>query len=49
MRRRVAITGLGAVTPIGIGVKAFWRGLRDGALGVGSLDAIEELIEGVLP
>ena len=37
MRRRVAITGLGAVTPIGIGVKAFWRGLRDGALGVGRI------------
>jgi len=37
VRRRVAITGLGAVTPIGIGVKAFWRGLRDGALGVGRI------------
>lgn len=37
MRRRVAITGLGAVTPIGVGVKSFWRGLRDGALGVGPI------------
>jgi 3-oxoacyl-(acyl-carrier-protein) synthase len=37
VRRRVAITGLGAVTPIGIGVKAFWRGLREGALGVGPI------------
>jgi 3-oxoacyl-(acyl-carrier-protein) synthase len=35
VRRRVAITGLGAVTPIGIGVKAFCQGLREGALGVG--------------
>lgn len=26
--RRVAITGLGPVTPIGIGVDAFWSGLR---------------------
>ena len=34
MRRRVAITGLGAVTPIGIGVKAFWHGLREGVLGI---------------
>jgi 3-oxoacyl-(acyl-carrier-protein) synthase len=37
VRRRVAITGLGAVTPIGVGVKSFWRGLRDGALGVGPI------------
>jgi 3-oxoacyl-(acyl-carrier-protein) synthase len=37
VRRRVAITGLGAVTPIGIGVKAFWQGLRDGALGIGPI------------
>jgi 3-oxoacyl-[acyl-carrier-protein] synthase II len=37
VRRRVAITGLGAVTPIGIGVKAFWHGLREGALGVGPI------------
>jgi 3-oxoacyl-(acyl-carrier-protein) synthase len=37
VRRRIAITGLGAVTPIGIGVKAFWQGLRDGALGVGPI------------
>ena len=37
MRRRVAITGLGAVTPIGVGVKSFWHGLREGALGVGPI------------
>src|SRR5262249_45438636 len=34
VRRRVAITGLGAVTPIGVGVKSFWQSLRDGVLGV---------------
>jgi len=27
MRRRVAVTGMGAVTPIGIGVEAFWDGV----------------------
>ena len=26
-RRRVAVTGIGAVTPVGIGVDAFWQGL----------------------
>ena len=26
-RRRVAVTGVGAVTPVGIGVDAFWQGL----------------------
>lgn len=29
-RRRVVITGIGAVAPNGIGKEAFWRGLRDG-------------------
>ena len=37
MRRRVAVTGLGAVTPIGVDVKSFWQGLRDGALGIGPI------------
>jgi 3-oxoacyl-(acyl-carrier-protein) synthase len=37
VRRRIAITGLGAVTPIGVGVKSFWHGLREGALGVGPI------------
>jgi 3-oxoacyl-[acyl-carrier-protein] synthase II len=26
-RRRVAVTGIGAVTPVGIGIDAFWQGL----------------------
>lgn len=26
-RRRVAVTGIGVVSPVGIGVEAFWRGL----------------------
>lgn len=31
--RRVVITGMGAVTPVGIGVKAFWDGIRQGKCG----------------
>ena len=31
--RRVVVTGMGAVTPIGIGVEAFWEGLKQGRTG----------------
>lgn len=34
---RVVITGLGAVTPIGIGKKNFWEGLLAGKSGVGKI------------
>lgn len=29
MARRVVVTGMGAVTPIGIGVEEFWKGIRE--------------------
>ena len=29
--QRVVVTGLGAVTPIGIGIEEFWEGLKEGA------------------
>jgi 3-oxoacyl-[acyl-carrier-protein] synthase II len=32
--QRVVVTGLGAVTPIGIGVEAFWQGLKTGKSGI---------------
>ncbi len=35
---RVAVTGLGPVTPIGIGREAFWEGLRSGRSGVCRVD-----------
>src|SRR2546425_11588083 len=35
--RRVVVTGLGVVSPIGIGVDAFWKQLRDGVSGVGRI------------
>jgi 3-oxoacyl-[acyl-carrier-protein] synthase II len=37
MKRRVVITGMGAVTPIGIGIETFWDGLKNGRSGVGRL------------
>ena len=34
MKRRVAVTGMGIVTPIGIGVTAYWKAAMAGASGV---------------
>ncbi len=38
MSRRVVVTGLGPITPIGIGRDAFWDGLRAGRSGVCRVD-----------
>ena len=37
MKLRVVITGIGVVTPIGIGKEAFWDSLKNGRSGVGRL------------
>jgi len=37
-RRRVVITGLGPITPVGIGKDRFWEGLRSGRSGVRRVD-----------
>lgn len=37
MKRRVVVTGMGAVTPLGLGVDAFWEGLVQGRSGVGPI------------
>ena len=34
MERRVVITGLGAITPIGNNAKEFWQGIKDGKCGI---------------
>ena len=34
-RHRVVVTGMGAVTPLGIGVEDYWRGLVEGRSGIG--------------
>jgi 3-oxoacyl-[acyl-carrier-protein] synthase II len=41
MRERIAITGAGVVTPIGVGVDAFSAALRCGRSGVGSISAFD--------
>lgn len=38
---RIAITGLGAVTPIGTGVESFWSGLLAGRCGCRSVEAFD--------
>ncbi|MFJ4515633.1 beta-ketoacyl-[acyl-carrier-protein] synthase family protein [Streptomyces sp. NPDC088816] len=52
--RRVVVTGLGAVTPLGVGVGELWQGLLDGRHGIRELEGDEfaELpvrVAGVVP
>ena len=37
MKRRVVVTGLGAVTPIGNTVDEFWEGIKAGKVGIGEI------------
>jgi len=39
--RRVVITGLGAVTPVGVGVDAYWEAITAGRSGVGPLTLVD--------
>jgi 3-oxoacyl-[acyl-carrier-protein] synthase II len=39
--RRVVITGMGCVTPIGIGREAFWHGLQEGESGVRRIESFD--------
>ena len=34
MERRVVITGLGAITPLGNNVEEFWKGIKEGNCGI---------------
>lgn len=52
--RRVVVTGLGAVTPLGVGVGELWRGLLDGRHGIRELEGedfagLPVRIAGVVP
>ena len=37
MKRRVVVTGMGAVTPIGNTVEEFWNGIKNGTVGIGPI------------
>ncbi len=39
--RRVVITGMGVVTPLGQNLDTFWRNLRDGVSGIGRIQAFD--------
>ena len=45
MRTRVVVTGLGVVSPIGIGVDSFWKSALAGRSGIGAILPWEELPE----
>ncbi|KAJ9622745.1 Mitochondrial beta-keto-acyl synthase [Taxawa tesnikishii (nom. ined.)] len=54
--RRVVVTGLGAVTPLGTGVRRVWRRLLDGHCGISSIKdrgaqfaALPSQVAGVIP
>ncbi|MBO7747597.1 beta-ketoacyl-ACP synthase II [Paenibacillus sp. MWE-103] len=38
---RIAVTGMGAVTPLGIGVGAYWNGLKEGRSGIGAIERFD--------
>jgi len=39
--RRVVVTGLGAITPIGIGVENFWNGIKEGRVGISTINKFD--------
>ena len=37
MNRRVVVTGMGAITPVGLGVETFWDSIKAGKTGFGEI------------
>lgn len=44
MEKRVVITGMGVITPVGQSIDEFWSNLRNGVCGIRPIEGIEELI-----
>ena len=49
LRRRVVVTGLGLVTPLGVGVSRVWKKLLDGESGIRRIESTDELDYSSLP
>lgn len=47
MSRRVVITGMGAVTPLGTGVEKFWDGIKANKIGFSYIDAFDSERTGI--
>ena len=47
MSRRVVITGMGAITPLGTGVEKFWKGIKENKLGISFIDMFDTSRTGV--
>ena len=41
MSRRVVITGMGAITPVGNSVDTFWDSISNGVIGIGDIKAFD--------
>lgn len=41
MKRRVVITGLGAITPVGLSAAESWKNIQDGVCGIGPITAFD--------
>ena len=47
--REVVVTGMGAVTPFGVGVEALWNGVRNGRSGVDRIQSLTDLDPEIYP
>ena len=41
MRRRVVVTGMGMVTPLGLDLESSWKAIQEGRSGVGTISLFD--------